>query len=327
MPLPKQVQAQADAVEQYEKQVAEARQAAEPKPPEDPPPADPPDNGTEPTPVDPPKPPVEDDAAQWRQRYLSLQGQYNSQVPDLQRQVQNLMETVNGLREELKTKEAPAHPPSEPSELVTNKDVEAFGEDLVDLARRIAKDEFGKRESKYLKQIDALQEQLAEAKGSVGQIAEVQAKTASARFFEALQSAVPTWNTVQQTAECQSFLGSRIPGTGATWDMALKEAAANRDAETAIEVFEEFFKRFPQHDPKAKPAAQNSAKQELQRQVAPGKSAAAATTPQNKRVYSGQDFHTESMRIMRLTQQGKHDEAARLDAELNAALAEGRVTP
>ena len=39
------------------------------------------------------------------------------------------------------------------------------------------------------------------------------------------------------------------------------------------------------------------------------------------------EYQAESMRLMRFMQQGKAEEAGRLEAELNAALAEGRVTP
>lgn len=332
MALPKQVQAQADALEQFEQQVAAARAANEPKQDEPPdPPKDP--EGSAPAPAPAPAPteapkPTDDDSSTWRQRYLSLQGQYNSQVPALQQQVQTLTESVAQLTQQLKTKEAPA-PASEPeAELVTKKDVDAFGEDLVDLARRIAKEEFGKRESKYLKQIEALQGQLAEAKGQVGEVVESTAKSANERFFEALDARIPGWDTVQGTAECQEWLGTRIPGTTATWDMALKDAATRRDVKTVLEVFEVFFEKHPALNPNKPPApAPSAAKQELQRQVAPSKSSASTPTANTKRTYTGAEYQTESMRLLRLMQKGQAEEAGRLEAELNAALAEGRVTP
>lgn len=333
MPLPKQVQAQADALAQFEKQVAEARSAPEPKPPELPynPPKDLEGTGPAPAPApapaDPPKP-ADDDSSTWRQRYLSLQGQYNSQVPALQQQVQTLTESVAQLTQQLKAKEAPAPAPEPDADLVTRKDVDAFGEDLVDLARRIAKEEFGKRESKYVKQIEALQGQLAEAKGQVGEVVESTAKSANERFFETLDARLPGWGKVQATAECQEWLGTRIPGTTATWDMALKQAASNRDVTMVMEVFDAFFAKHPTLDPNAKAPAPASAKQELERQVAPSKSTASApSAQQGKRTYTGAEYQAESHRLMRLMQQGKADEANRLEAELNAALAERRVVP
>lgn len=334
MALPKQVQAQADALEQFERQVAEAR-AAQPKSDEPPatPPKDPegsaPAPAPAPAPAEPPKP-TDDDSGTWRQRYLSLQGQYNSQVPALQQQVQTLTESVAQLTQQLKTKEAPAPAPAPEADLVTKKDVDAFGEDLVDLARRIAKEEFGKRETKYIERIEALQGQLSEAKGQVGEVVESTAKTANERFFETLDARLPGWGEVQATAECQEWLGSRIPGTTVTWDMALKDAASRRDVKTVLEVFDAFFAKHPALNPKAAaPApAPAPAKQELQRQVAPSRSTASApSVQQGQRTYTGAEYQAESNRLMRLMQQGKVDEANRLEAELNAALAERRVVP
>jgi hypothetical protein len=331
MALPKQVQAQADALEQFERQVAQ-----QPKPPDsqNAPPKDQEGSAQAPSPAPAPAEspkPSDDDSNTWRQRYLSLQGQYNSQVPTLQQQVQTLTESVAQLTQQLKAKEAPAPAPEPEAELVTKKDVDAFGEDLVDLARRIAKDEFGKRESKYIKQIEALQGQLAEAKGQVGEVVETTAKSAQERFFETLDARLPGWDKVQATAECQEWLGTRIPGTTVTWDMALKDAAGRRDVKTVLEVFESFFSKHPNLNP-APPApspapAPGTSKQELQRQVAPSKSAASAPSANTKRTYTGAEYQAESMRLMRLMQKGQAEAAQQLEAELNAALAEGRVTP
>lgn len=330
MALPKQVQAQADALEQFERQVAAAAQPKSDEPPPTPP-KDPegsaPAPAPAPAPAEPPKP-TDDDSATWRQRYLSLQGQYNSQVPALQQQVQTLTDSVAQLTQQLRTKEAPAPAPAPEADLVTKKDVDAFGEDLVDLARRIAKEEFGKRETKYIERIEALQGQLAEAKGQVGEVVESTAKTANERFFETLDARLPGWDKVQATAECQEWLGSRIPGTTATWDVALKDAAARRDVKTVMEVFDAFFAKHPNLNPKAEAPAPAPAKQELQRQVAPSKSTASApSVQQGQRTYTGAEYQAESNRLMRLMQQGKIDEANRLEAELNAALAERRVVP
>lgn len=328
MPLPKQVQAQADALAAYEKQVQDA---SEPKPTETPPedsPKEPVDSAPAPAPapVNSPKP-ADDDSATWRQRYLSLQGQYNSQVPALQQQVQTLTESVSRLTDQLKAKEVAPPAPETAPELVTKKDVDAFGEDLVDLARRIATEEFGKRERKYIERIDVLQGQLSEAKGKVGEVVESTAKSARERFFETLDSKLPGWDKIQATEQCQEWLGTRIPGTPATWDSALKDAAGRGDVKAVLEVFEVFFDRHPDMNPSKPQAAPSTAKQELQRQVAPTKSSATAQAPQGRRTYTGAEYTAESNKLLRFMQQGKVDEVTRLQAELDAALAEGRVTP
>lgn len=333
MALPKQVQDQVDALEAYEKAVAEAKAANEPNQevkPEDEPATEPVQQSQEPVSAEPVKS-VEDDpnSQTWRQRYQSLQGQFNSQVPALQQQLKQMTDSVAQLTARLEAAEAAKAAPQEPepSELVTKTDVDAFGEDLVDLARRIAKEEFGKRESTYVKQIEALESKLAEAKGTVGEVAQSQAASAQERFFENLSKALPTWEAVQATDECQAWLSSRIPGSTITWNDALVGAAGRRDVPAVVEVFDTFFERHPALNPKAQQQQADTARQELNRQVAPGKSSASTTTPTARRTYTGSEFQSESMRLMRLQQKGSNDEAMRLDAELNAALAEGRVTP
>lgn len=332
MALPKQVQRQLDEMNAYEQQVADAKAANEPKPDD---PQEPQDNSPKPVesaaqPVDnTPKPTGDDDPNNqtWRQRYQSLQGQFNSQVPALQQQIQQLTDTVGSLTAKLEQQVAQPLKVEEPTELVTKTDVDAFGEDLVDLARRIAKEEFGKRESKYLKQIESLEGKLTEAKGQVGEVKETQAAATTERFFENLTRQLPTWEQIQATPECQDWLGTRIPGVGITWNQALQNAAANRDIPAVMEVFDAFFERNPNMNPRAAAQTQTNARQELNRQVAPSKTSASNQQPTQKRTYTVKEYEQESMKIMRFMQQNKKEEVRRLEAELDAALAEGRVIP
>lgn len=331
MALPKQVQAQASVADEYDKQVAAAQLAAEPKqeePTQSEPEQEPEKQSQEPVSVDPQKP-TEDDpnSLTWRQRFQSLQGQFNSQMPALQQQVAQLTEFADQLQAKLKEQKTASQPEPEQSQLVTTKDVEAFGEDLVDLARRIAKEEFGRRESKYIKQIEALEGQLTKAEDQVGEVVQSQAKTAQDRFFENLSTTVPSWEQVQATDDCQTWLATRIPGSQSTWNDALLNAANRRDVQSVKEVFDTFFEKYPSHNPSAKKQQQSSARQELNRQVAPGKSTASNPSSQTGRVYTSADYIAESNRIVRLSQQGKHDQAMQLQSELDAAQTEGRIRP
>lgn len=326
MPLPKQIQAQLAEMEAFDQQVA-ADRGEEPKPIGEPPlEPTPPGEVEQPKPISEPPP----EEATWKQRYLSLQGQYNSQVPTLQMQVAQLTDRVTQMTSALQAK-PPEQKPQEQTlrtkaELVTAKDVDAFGEDLVDLARRVAKDEFGGRETEYHERIQRLEAQLSEAQGQVGEVAQSQAQSVSERFFTDLNNAVPGWEQVQATPECQEFLASRIPGTGQTWDVTLKNAAKHRDISAVQEVFGTFFERHPALDQRAKQPVNRRA--ELSRQVTPTRSAASTGTPtQGKRTYTGDQYAAEMMRVVRLRQASKWDESARLEADLNVALAERRVVP
>ncbi len=333
MALPKQVQDQADAVAEWDRQQAEAN-----KPPTAPAPTEPiavvAPVVTEPVappaaPVEPPKPPVVDEeAAKWKHKYQTIQGMYNSHVPQLQNKVKQLGEDLEkALRdvEALKTATKPAVSGS-PTSLVTPKDEEAFGKDLVDLARRIAVEQFAPVEERYQKQITELTKKL---ESSVQEVTTGSEQTAFQTFLDRLSIRLPSWQQIQETPECQEWLSSRVPGTDFSWDAALKDAAKRKDVEKALEVFSVFFQRYPQLDPNKKPAPAPAPapSAELQRQVSPNKSGSAApTAAPNRRFYTSREYEQESMRQMRLEQHGRTTEAKQIEAELNAALAEGRIT-
>lgn len=314
--LPKQIQAQADAVADWEKPAEPVVTQADDKP-------------AEPTPVAPePAPPVVADAPkpadpQWEHKFRTLQGMYNAHVPALQNQVKELTAKVEEL-----SKASAAKPVDDPTDktLVTAQDEEAFGKDLIDVARRIAKEEFGRERKEYLKQIAALNDKLEKTSGKVTEVVESNQRNSFDVFLDKLASRLPNWESVQATEECQAWLDTRVPGTNITWDAALKNAANNQDVGAVVEVFGEFFKQYPQHNP-AKPAAEP--KPSLADQVSPTKARGSAgpAAPAAKKFYTGQEYSEKSVEQIRLTKAGKLKEAAAIEQELNAALIEGRVGP
>jgi pyruvate/2-oxoglutarate dehydrogenase complex dihydrolipoamide acyltransferase (E2) component len=322
MPMPKQLQDQQAFSEEFDRQVKEAQTQPEPTPPPEPQPAAP---APQPAPAPAPQPDADD---VWKQRYLSLQGMFNSTVPQLQQQLKDLQAELAKSREA----KPPEPPPKPQGKLVTDADVQAFGGDLIDVIRRGAQEQLEALQERHTAEITALRTELAKAQQGVTQVSEVQTKSVRDQFFSTLESRIPQWEQIQGTAECQNWLGSRVPGTQNTWNDALIYAAERFDVESVAEVFGEFFSRYPALNPAAAkapaPAPAPRNREELNRQVTPPKSHAATPTPSgDKRTYSGHEYEVESMKIVRLTQQGKAKEAAALDAELNAALAEGRVRP
>lgn len=329
MGLPAQIQAQLDAADQLHKQMFQppAEDATEV--------AEQPETTEAQSVSEAPKPenavaPKEDEFAQLEQRYKSLQGMWQSANARLQKAEAQNAELVEKLQAAIERLDGSSSAkPSEPatSQLVTDKDAEAFGTDLIDLARRIAKEQFGEREKLLMGKIEDLTQRLTAQDQRLGTVAQTQAQTAQERFYATLDGQLSTWEAIQATPECQQWLQTRVPGTRATWNDALLTAAEEVDAARALEVFETFLSAHPQMDPRKKPAPEPSKKAELQRQVAPSKSAAATATPQGKRVYSAAEFAAEMDRVVRMGKARQYDDSAALENELNAALAEGRVTP
>lgn len=339
MGLPAQVQAQLDAAEALQAQLAQPAPAeavvntetpaanTEPGPTE---PTSVAPATTEPAPAAEPK---NDDAyAQLEQRYKSLQGMWQSSAARLQKAEQQNAELSDKLTQaitKLESLAAPAQPTAQTESLVTDKDAEAFGTDLIDLARRVAKEQFGEREQQLLGQIQKLEQRLVDQDAKLGTVTETQVATAQERFYASLDGSLATWEQIQATPECQQWLQTRVPGARHTWNQALLGAANDFDAPRALEVFDTFLAANPTLDPRKKaPApAPQSKRDELQRQVAPSKSGAATSTPQGKKVYSAREYEQGMNQVVQLGKMRQYDEQAALENELNAALAEGRVTP
>lgn len=331
MGLPAQVQRQLDeadalqarlaAVPQTQENVPSPEQVADPQP------------GTQPTPAEPVAPDSSsgkdsrDEYALLEQRYKSLQGMWQSAESRLRHSQAQVAELTQRL-EDLATKveqQSQAPKAAEPSALVTDKDTEAFGSDLIDLARRISREEFGVREQQLLGQISKLEQQLAAASQQVGAVVSTQVQSSQERFYAAIDGAVPEWEALQASPEGQQWLVTRIPGTQMTWNDALQDAARTFNAARAVEVFNTFLAQHPSLDKRRKP--QQDTRPELQRQVAPSRAATAATTPTGKRVYTAREYSAEMDRVVQLHKQRKYDEAQALETEMGTALAEGRVTP
>lgn len=328
MGLPKQVQAQVEQAAQIEQQLAAERAAQQPPPEgaEAPPDTPPVAVETPPEPTAPPvttaqptSPPVVEQKpvdGLWEQKYRTLQGMFSRETQQLREQLLTVNQQLATVMKERQEREAP-----KPSPLVTEKDVEAFGGDLIDMARRVAREEFGTREQAYVDKIAQLEAQVQKQFGDVQQ-----SQQASSReiFFSKLTQAVPTWRELEQTDAAQQWLASRVPGASFTWNDVLVNAAQRFDSDAAIEVFNTFSATQPRA---AEPQPASRARSELSRQVTPQKSNAAPPVSAAKRNYNSADYEAESMRIIRLSKQGKFDEAAAIEQELNAALQEGRVRP
>jgi hypothetical protein len=330
MALPKAVQKQAEEVAAYDKAMEEAANAAQPQPPEstETPPQQPalaavePPASIAPAPVTPPVEPQRDDG-QWEQKYRTLQGMFARETGNLRTELRQSNERIDALQQQLQNRQQqPATPPEPKAKLVTEKDSEAFGADLIDMARRVAREEFGEREDAYIQRIETLTTQLTQ---QVGQVRETQYATSRDQFFGTLAAAFPNWEAVQASEACQKWLGSKVPGANFLWNDMLVDAAEKLDSARAIEVFQAFAQTQPRA-PQPAPAA-TGRKSELSRQVTPAKSGGAASVPNEKRTYTAKEYEAESMQIVRLTKAGRHDEAMVIENELNAALLEGRLKP
>ena len=98
---------------------------------------------------------------------------------------------------------APAQPPAPPQSLISQKEREEFGEELIDLITRVVRQEAGAKIDQLGTRIAGLEGRIGKAEQNVTQTVETQAQREWKNYLAALKARVPTWEAVNQE---QGFL-------------------------------------------------------------------------------------------------------------------------
>lgn len=316
--LPKQVQDQADQVAELEKSLAEPAPTTAPEP--DSKPAEdqlPPDPAPEPV---KPEPKAEET---WQKRYQTLQGMFNAEVPRLNSQVKELTERLAQATAKLEAvAKAPAEPAKPASPLVTEKDVEAFGSDMIDLIKRQSAEVFQQEKREMQAELAKLQGENAELKSQLGGVTEKQVVTDRRSYYSELAKLVPDYEAVNVDPDFLNWLAETDHLSGMTRQTFLNAAFESFDTARTATLFNAW-KEAAGRTQQPKQAV----KQELSRQVAPGtsKSSAGQAPVAAERVWTAAEIQQYYTDVAKGAYRGKADEAARIESEIDAAVAAGRV--
>ena len=262
-----------------------------------------------------PKPAVPEET--WEQRYHSLKGKFDAEVPRLYAQTRELNDQIKQLVAENAVAKAqtPQSSPATAKTLITEQDKEAFGSDLIDLIERATEQKLaGNRDLEA-----QLRAEIDELKGKLGNVTERQVVSDKDRYESALTNAVPDWEVLNVDQGFLNWLAEVDPVYGMPRQYALTNAYEALDALRTANIFNQYKKTIA-------PAQNQQARPNLQSQVAPTRSrtSPAPTNPNvDKRVYTQQDidaFYTEWRR-------GFIDEAeaVQIEKDIHAATTEGRI--
>lgn len=271
-----------------------------PEPPDAP--TDPaPEHPEPPAPVAPPDVPATDPEEKWESRYRHLQGKYDAELPRLHAQIKEL-HAILAQRPE------PQAPPqqAEPERYVTDEDVANYGDDYIDVHRRITLDT-----------VRDLKTELATLKAQLERTGE---QVGTVSFETKLAQAVPDFETINANPEWVAWLNEVDPILRGPRRLVAQAAYARGDVE-AVKAYVDLWKQLhaqPVTEPKA------DRQQELRRQVQPSRTTASAPATSAK-LYSMAQATEVFDKMQRLVAQGRIEEANRLDAEISAAYNEGRV--
>jgi hypothetical protein len=306
----------------------------------------------------PPPQPQEDPAAE--QRFKVLQGKYNAEVPRLHEEKKNLAKQNEALQNQLAATQALlanlAQPPvihthAPEQSLVTPKEVQEYGADLIDVVRRVAQEVVQPKIRTLEEQFRPVAQTVQQLAPQVQQTAESQQKTAADLAHEqmcnALDSAVvdangnSIWERINESPEFQAWLAQTDPYAGAQRGAMLAQAYRNQDLPRVAAFFTGFMKENAAVAPTGQqqtrtPAGANqpgTPNVSLASLAAPGTgvggpvNAGAPNEPGQSRVYTQSEISAFYKDVQKGAYRGRDADRIAIEKDIFNASKTGRIRP
>ena len=345
MALPEQIRKQTEAVQELYKQLnSEGAEGAENTPSSNDPSPDAgtpaeneapaanstvtenaaPSSGTEQSADDP-------NSETYAQKWRTLQGMYNAEVPRLHSTNRELQSRVSQMEQLLSTLSAPASQAPNQMQapvLVSDREKEEYGESL-DVMRKVSREELVPMIGKLAALENAIS-QIATSLNTtvvpqVQRVAHQQAISSEDRFWNSLSNLVPNWQQINNDLEFQSWLLDVDPMSGMNRQVYLEQAQQNLDVERVASFFSTFSKATGKYQPTASAQSHRSAS-ELERQVAPGRGRGTnSPAGQTSRQYSPEDIKSFFNDVRQGKYKGREAERDRIERDIFAAQRDGRI--
>ena len=349
--LPPSVRAAAEAAEALHK--AAYSPPAEPQPePSTPPVAAepaPPAPEVQPTPVPapappPPQPVVDDptvrapfdpniDSQGYYHRYISMQGRWRGsqdEVTRLRTEVQAIGDELIRTQQMLASQPPPpyqnghaAPPPTPPPSLITPHDEQQFGTEVIDLARRVAR--------------ETLAPELQSLRGENEQLRTQLQRTGKQGLFATLDERVPKWREINVDPSFKRWLSLPDIYSGGVRQRLLDAAVAAADAPRVVAFFTGFLREAaqgqpsqpqPAPSPAEPPPAARQPPLSLEALAAPGRARPAPGEQPavgDKPVYTRAQISKFYADVRRGAYAGRETEKSAIERDIFAAQTEGRV--
>jgi hypothetical protein len=254
------------------------------------------------------------------QQYRTLLGKYNAEVPREQHRAADMQQEITALKAEIATlktgkpadktnakpgeaeREIPsATDPANPYGL-TDEERE-FGGEMIGLAEKIAR-----------KIIDR---EVGDIRGKTETVSKELAQRKQDGFYGELDGLAPDWRTLNADAGFAAFCQEVEPNSGLLWQDIIDAGQQRMDPVRVSNVFN----AFRQKAGGTKPAPKSAAVTPVDAQVTPD--AAPSPAPGGKKVYTLKEYDALMNNIIH----GRYpnEKARKIEAELDAAINEGRV--
>jgi len=262
--------------------------------------------------------PTQQQVDPWEHKYRTLQGRYNSDVPRLQAQVNELKAQLEQALAKLNevSKQQVEKEPKERKLVADPQDVEAFGQDLVEMVQRVAERLFGNAAIEVQRTFAQFEQRLSKLEDALRGTTQTVAMTAEQAFFDRLTKLVPNWEEINSNQAFLDWLAEIDPVYGQPRQAALNVAQQTLNADRAANVFKAFLATLPQ-TPRSNP---------VEKQVSPKSVASSAPNEMdNKPIFTQAQIKAFYDDVARGLYRGRAQEMQQIEAKINAAIAEGRV--
>lgn len=271
----------------------------------------------------------------WEQRYRTLQGKYDHEVPTLRGDVIRLTSQLDALQSTLNTLQTPREvtpPPAAPAApTVPHEDVETYGEDLVTAARRWARAEVAG-------ELDELKRQFGELKQTTTTVQQETAQTRAQTQMQTMLAGLDgdpviggQWRAINVAPEFMTWLDQVDPFTGQQRMALLRDAFGRGDVVRTAAFFKAYLNEHtaPRTSEGGQPIPQPGAGQQptLETFATPGRGSGPAPggAPADKRIWTQRDITAFYRDRTRGAYRDREAEAARLEQDIIDAAAEGRI--
>lgn len=173
----------------------------------------------------------------YEQRYRTLQGVFNAAQGTWQAERKVLEERLRALEQAAPPPSTAPVAPAPKASLITDKDLESYGPELLDVigrkAAEMAEDIVGKRMAELKPVLDKTREEATNASARVYQ-------NAQEKFYGELEKSVPDWQAINADERWLTWLAQVDPLAGVPRQVFLDNASNKLDHARAAKLFDAF---------------------------------------------------------------------------------------
>ena len=258
----------------------------------------------------------------WEHKYKSLHGRFlrsQDQLKDMADQINNLQNVIATMQTAPAASEVPSF---KVEKLVTDDEVRDYGEDLLKVVGKKAREELAPVISSYEAKIADLERQLKGVNTVVQQ-------DSQKKLLDTLDEKLPKWRDLNRDEEFLSWLRLPDPFSGAIRHEMLKAAYAQGNASRVLAFFNGFLAEEAATTPaEGEPARGTKVpKVPLENLAAPGraKTAASVSGPAEKPIFTRAQIASFYADVAAGKYRGKDAEKVKLEGQIFDAGREGRI--